>query len=104
MGRMAETVHIHFDQRKLDELCRRFRVKRLALFGSVLREDFRANSDVDVLYEFEPDAVVGWNIYEFEESLSEIFGGRKIDLVPFNYVSPHLRDRILSDAQVKYAA
>ena len=101
---MAGTVHIEFEQGRLDELCRKFRVKRLALFGSVLRDDFRPDSDVDVLYEFEQDAVIGWDIYEFEESLSAIFGGRKIDLVPFNYVSPHLRDRILSDAQVKYAA
>lgn len=104
MPNMAGTVHIEFDQHKLDELCRKFRVKRLALFGSVLRDDFRPDSDVDVLYEFEPDAVIGWHIYEFEESLSAIFGGRKIDLVPFNYVSPHLRDRILGNAQVKYAA
>jgi predicted nucleotidyltransferase len=78
---MIAKPNIEFDRDKLNDLCQRWKVKRLAFFGSVLRDDFGPESDIDVLYEFEPDAVIGWYIVDFEEDLSRLFGGRKVDLV-----------------------
>jgi uncharacterized protein len=101
---MVAAPKLEFDRAKLEEICRRWKVRRLALFGSILRDDFSKDSDVDVLYEFEPDAVIGWDIVEFEDELSRLFGGRPVDLVPFRYVSPFLRERILREARVQYAA
>jgi len=101
---MAGTPHIQYDHQALEDLCRRWKVKRLAFFGSVLRDDFGPESDVDVLYEFMPEASIGWDIVTFEDELSELFGGRKIDLVPFKYISKYIRKRVLNEAQIQYAA
>ncbi|MBX3458969.1 MAG: nucleotidyltransferase family protein [Planctomycetes bacterium] len=101
---MEPAVKIRYDHEKLAELCRRWKVKRLAFFGSVLRDDFGPESDVDVLYEFEPDAVIGWHIVSFENELSALFGGRKVDLVPFEHISRFIRKRVLREAQLAYAA
>lgn len=101
---MSVAANIEFDTQALEELCRRWKVKRLAFFGSVLRDDFGPESDIDVLYEFQPDAVIGWHIVSFEEELSELFGGRQVDLVPFKYISKYIRKRVLSEAQLAYAA
>lgn len=66
-------------KKKISEFCRRNRIKKLALFGSVLRDDFRPNSDVDVLVEFGSEARVGFfELYDMEQELSEILGGRKV--------------------------
>lgn len=101
---MSDGPHIDYDPEALAELCRRWKVKRLAFFGSVLRDDFSPDSDVDVLYEFFPEAHIGWEIVTFADELSELFGGRKVDLVPFKYISKYIRKRVLSEAQVQYAA
>lgn len=101
---MSLAENIQYDHEKLAELCRRWKVKRLAFFGSVLRDDFGPESDVDVLYEFEPDARIGWDIVSIEDELSALFGGRKVDLVPFKYISKYIRERILREAQLAYAA
>jgi predicted nucleotidyltransferase len=101
---MIAKPNIEFDRDKLNDLCQRWKVKRLAFFGSVLRDDFGPESDIDVLYEFEPDAVIGWYIVDFEEDLSRLFGGRKVDLVPFEYISRFIRKRVLREAQEVYAA
>jgi uncharacterized protein len=99
-----ETLNLKIDDERLADICRRYGVKRLALFGSALREDFGPDSDVDVLYEFLPGVVIGWDIVDLENELSELFGGRKVDLVPFNHISPYLRRRILKSAREAYAA
>ena len=65
---------------ELSEFCRRHHIGRLWLFGSVLREDFGPDSDVDLLVEFEPEHIPGWEIVDIEEELSQLFGGRKVDL------------------------
>lgn len=83
--------------------CRRHHIRKLSLFGSVLRDDFRPDSDVDVLVEFEPDHAVGFGIFDIEEELSRLFGGRKIDMVREKYLNRRLRDRILASAEVQYA-
>ena len=83
--------------------CRRHRIRKLSLFGSVLRDDFRPDSDVDVLVEFEPGVEFGWDIIDVEEELSQLFGGHKIDMVREKYLNHRLRDRILASAEVQYA-
>jgi len=89
----------------LIEFCRRNRVRKLSFFGSVLREDFRPESDVDVLVEFESGAVVGFfALYDIEQELSRILGGRKVDVHTPGGLSRYIRDRVLAEAEVQYAA
>ncbi|MFW6118911.1 MAG: nucleotidyltransferase family protein [Planctomycetota bacterium] len=88
---------------EIAEFCRRHRVRRLALFGSVLREDFGPGSDVDVLVEFEPGARVGLEFFRMERELSEILG-QKVDLNTPGFLSRHFRDEVLEEAKVLYDA
>ena len=75
------------------------------VFGSVLRNDFRQESDIDVLVEFEKNGVPGLlGISRMERELSQIFGGRKIDLRTPEDLSKYFRQQVLSTAEVKYAA
>ena len=94
---------IPFDRQRLAQFCRRHHIRKLSLYGSVLRDDFRPDSDVDVLVEFEPGQVVGLRIIDIEDELSEILGGRKVDLVSAKSLNPRLRDRVLTSAEVQYA-
>jgi len=84
------------------EFCRRHHIRRLALFGSVLRDDFGPDSDVDVLVEWEPDHNPGWDVVTIAEELEQLFGGRKVDLVNPKFLKPRLRDRVLRTAEVQY--
>ena len=101
---MDRHPRITFDAEALAALCQRHHIKRLAFFGSVLRDDFGPDSDIDVLYEFEEGHVPGWDFVDVVEDLSTFFGGRKIDMVPFDEINRRLRDRILADAQLQYVA
>ena len=94
---------IPIDQDKIAEFCRRHHICRLALFGSVLRDDFGPNSDVDVLVEFEPGHVPGLAFLAMEAELSELLG-QKVDLNTPNFLSPYFRDLVLMDAEVYYVA
>jgi uncharacterized protein len=87
----------------LADFCQRHHIRRLSLFGSVLRDDFRPDSDVDVLVEFQPGRTPGWEIVDLEEELSSLFDGRRIDLVNPKYLNHRLRDTILNSAVVQYA-
>lgn len=91
-------------QDEIAEFCRRHHIRKLALFGSVLRDDFRPDSDVDVLVEFEPGYAVGFEILDMEEELSRLFGGHKVDIVQEKYLNRWLRPRVLTSAEVQYAA
>jgi len=103
MSSMAKAIFI--DQTGLAALCRRHHIRRLSLFGSVLRPDFRPDSDVDVLVEFEPGQVPGFlALHEIETELSQLLDGRKVDLVTQRSLNRRLRDRVLSSAEVEYAA
>jgi len=95
---------VRFDRQRVAELCRRYGVAELALFGSVLREDFRADSDVDVLVSFGPDAHPSLlDLAEFREDLKDAFG-REVDLVErAGLRNPFRRRAILSTAEVVYA-
>ena len=88
---------------EIADFCRRHHIRKLALFGSILRDDFRPDSDVDVLVEFEPGHVVGFGIIDMEEELSRLFGGHKVDMVREKYLNLRLRSRILASAEVQYA-
>ena len=89
---------------RIEAFCRRRRIRSLALFGSILRDDFRPDSDVDVLVEFEAGARVGMiRLAGLEIELSEILG-RKVDLNTPGFLSPYYRERVLAEAQVQYDA
>ena len=89
---------------RIAEFCRQNHVRKLSLFGSVLRDDFRAESDVDVLIEFDPDHVPGFiRLSQMEDEISVLLGGRKVDLVTPKFLNRHIRTRVLADAEVQYA-
>ncbi len=94
---------LEIDGERLAEICERYRFTELSLFGSVLRDDFGPDSDVDVLYVFAPDAHIGWNIADVQFELEALFG-RSVDLVPKRWLSEHLRDEVLPTARSLYAA
>jgi hypothetical protein len=96
-------AHIDIPKDTIADFCRRNRIRRLALFGSVLREDFGPQSDVDVLVEFEPGTRVGLRFFTLEEELSEILG-RKVDLNTPGFLSRYFRDEVLAEAEVQYDA
>lgn len=87
---------------RIAEFCKRCGIRRLLLFGSVLRDDFGPASDVDVLVRYEPGRFVGFGIFDMEEELSRLFGGRRVDIVNEKFLNRRLRDRILQEARVTY--
>ncbi|MCL4837791.1 MAG: nucleotidyltransferase family protein [Thermoanaerobaculia bacterium] len=98
------SVQIPIDRDALRDLCVRWGIRSLALFGSAVRDDFGPESDVDLLVEFEPGTVLGFRVFALERELSALFGGRRVDLVSRKYLNRHLRDRVLSEAVIQYAA
>jgi predicted nucleotidyltransferase len=101
---MAGVDPVSVSRDDLDTLCRRHRIRRLSLFGSVLREDFSAESDVDVLVDFEPSVrVTFFSLARIEDALSELFG-RRADVHVSRSLSPYLRERVLSHARELYVA
>jgi hypothetical protein len=104
-GRWSETmsVRIEIPREEIAAFCRRHRVRRLAFFGSVLRDDFSPGSDVDVLVEFEPGAGVGlFELYDMEQELARCLGVEKVDLNTPNSLSKYFRDEVLAEAEVQY--
>ena len=98
------SVKIPIDHERIAAFCRKNHIRRLALFGSVLRDDFRPDSDVDVLVEFEPDATPGLiRLAGMEIELSEILE-RKVDLRTPAELSRYFRDEVVRLAQVQYDA
>ncbi len=94
---------IALDKEQIAEFCRRNHIVRLAFFGSVLRDDFSPESDVDVLVEFEEGHVPGLAFFAMETELAEIIG-HKVDLNTPRFLSPYFRNEILAHAEVQYAA
>jgi len=97
------TTKIEIDRSVIEEFCRRHHIRRLAFFGSVLRDDFREDSDVDVLVEFEPGHTPGLAFFSMQEELSGILG-RKIDLNTPDCLGRYLKKQVLEEAEVLYAA
>lgn len=88
---------------RLAAFCRQYHIRRLALFGSVLRDDFTPQSDVDVLVEFEPDHVPGLRFFSMEADLSQLLG-RKVDLNTPASLSHYFRDQVVAEAETHYVA
>jgi hypothetical protein len=99
---MAAQVSIERDQ--LAAFCRRHHIRLLSLFGSAVRRDFRPDSDIDVLIEFEEGHGPGFiGLHQVEIELSALFDGRRLDLVNPKYLNPRIRDQVLAEAEVQYA-
>ena len=97
-------AQISVDREKVAAFCREHRIRRLSLFGSVLHEDFGADSDVDVLVEFDPGHTPGMlGMVRLERNLALILGGRKIDLRTPEDLSRYFRHEVLRAAEVQYA-
>lgn len=94
-------LRIPVDRKKIADFCRRHHIRRLSFFGSVLRDDFRPESDVDVLVEFESQHVPGLAFFAMEEELSQLLG-RRVDLNTPQFLSPTFRDRALAEAEAQY--
>ena len=101
---MSDKVKIAIPKGQIAEFCRRHHIRKLSLFGSVLRDDFRPDSDVDVLVEFEPEHIPGLIRFAgMELELSQLLGGRKVDLNTPQFLSPYFRDEVLEEAAVQVA-
>jgi len=88
---------------EIASFCRQNHIRKLAFFGSVLRRDFRPDSDIDVLVEFEPGHVPGFiRLFGMEEELSAILGGRKVDMVTEKFLNRRIRDKVLANLEVQY--
>ncbi|MBN1287478.1 MAG: nucleotidyltransferase family protein [Anaerolineae bacterium] len=104
---MSETTtqaskNITIPKEAIADFCRRHHIRKLALFGSVLRGDFTPESDVDVLVEFEPDAIVGlFKFIEIQDELSTLLG-REVDLNTAGFLSRHFRQKVLEMAEAVY--
>jgi uncharacterized protein len=99
----TSNANLKIDDDALADFCRRHHIRRLALFGSVLRPDFRRDSDVDVLVEFEAGYVPGFGFIALQDELSDLLG-RQVDLETPNSLSVEFRDVVVSQAEVRYAA
>jgi hypothetical protein len=98
------THSIDIPHDELAKFCQRHHIRQLSLFGSILSDDFREDSDVDVLVEFEEGHTPGLRIITLENELSQLFGGRKVDMVNPKYLNTHLKKRILDSARVQYSS
>lgn len=94
--------NLSLDRAAIAALCRKHHIRRLSLFGSVLGADFREDSDVDVLVEFEPGCTPGFGFFGIQDELSELLG-RKVDLNTPGFLSRHFRDKVLKEAEIEYA-
>ncbi len=94
-------IRVSVERAVIEEFCRKHYIRRLSLFGSVLREDFGPESDIDVLVEVEPGHVPGLSFFEIEDELSQLLH-RKVDLHTPKFLSRYFRDEVLAKAEVQY--
>ena len=85
------------------DICRRYHVSELSVFGSYARGTARPDSDIDILVEFEPGVAWGWEYFALERELAETLG-RPVDMATKKWLKPHVRAEVLRDARVVYAA
>ncbi len=96
-------AQIAIPQEQIEDFCKRHHIRRLSLFGSVLRGDFQPDSDVDVLVEFAPGCVPGLAFFGMEEELAAILG-RKVDLNTPGFLSSTFREEAMHSAEERYVA
>lgn len=94
---------IKIPQEAIAAYCCRHHIRKLSFFGSVLSENFGPESDIDVLVEFEPGHVPGLALIRMQDELSEILGGRKVDLVTPKFLNQRIRAKVQNEAVVQYA-
>ncbi|MHC4169498.1 MAG: nucleotidyltransferase family protein [Planctomycetota bacterium] len=95
--------HLTIDKEQIAEFCERHDIHRLAIFGSALRDDFGPESDVDVLVDFMSGHVPGFfRLFDMEEELSNLIGGRKVDMRTPEDLSRYFRDQVVASAEVQY--
>ncbi len=97
---MAE-LKIKVPRKKIEDFCKKNHIRKLAFFGSVLRDDFGPKSDVDVLVEFERGKTPGLAFFSMQNELSEIIG-HKVDLNTPGFLSKYFREQVMREAQVQY--
>ena len=97
------SLKLSVDRERLAEFCRQNGARRLAVFGSALRDDFRPDSDVDVLIEFEPGRTPGLRFFWMQDELSRLFD-RTVDLHTPASLSRYFRSQVLSEAEDQYVA
>jgi len=96
--------HVVVRKDEIAAFCHARGIRRLAVFGSALRPDFRQDSDIDVLVEFEPGHVPGFfGMADMERGLSAMFGGRRVDLRTPEDLSRYFRQAVIEEAEVQYA-
>lgn len=96
-------ARIVINREEISDFCQRYHIRKLALFGSVLREDFSPESDVDILVEFEEGHVPGLAFFSMERELSGILN-HNVDLNTPQFISPYFRDKVLTESEVQYDA
>lgn len=101
-GQATLEDRLQINQRAISEFCQRHHIHKLSLFGSVLRDDFSPESDIDVLVEFEPGKTPGLAIVTMQQELSAIFNGRTVDLRTPQELSRYFYDRVMAEALVQY--
>jgi len=94
---------IDLPKEKIGEFCKRNHIRKLSLFGSALRGDFRPGSDIDVLVEFETGHVPGLNFFTMEIELSQLLG-QKVDLNTPQFLSRYFREQVLAESEALYVA
>lgn len=101
---MNARSNIQLPPDKIAAFCRRNRIRKLSLFGSALRSDFRSDSDIDLLVEFRPGPSPSlFDLARMERELSALLGGQKVDLRTPQELSRYFREEVLSSANVQYA-
>ena len=101
---LEELNGIKIPKKKLIAYCKKNHIKKMAFFGSLLRDDFSPTSDIDILVEFEKDHVPGFfNLIRMENDLSLIFNGNKVDIRTPNDLSRYFRKKVISNAVILYA-
>ena len=98
---MDGRAKIAIPKEQLAEFCHRHHIRKLSLFGSVLRDDFRPDSDVDVLVEFKPGKTPGLAFFAMQDELSELLG-RPVDLNTPAWLSRYFRNNVLAEAEPMY--
>jgi predicted nucleotidyltransferase len=93
---------VEFDRAAIAAFCRSHHIRWLALFGSHARGEATTDSDVDIVVEFEAGRTPGFGIVTIVGMLTNLFGGRRVDLVTLKGVSPRIRERVLHSARVLY--
>jgi len=85
----------------ITQFCRQYHIRKLSFFGSVVRDDFKPHSDIDVLVDFEQGHIPGFDFFLMEAELSRLLG-RKVDLQTVNFLSPEIRGSVLAEAVIIY--